>query len=78
MMDEKEKMAGETVERILENVIGDITKEYKAFNRENASEFERARHLGHYEILDALRDWLEIYGIDTAPFGLGENLEQYL
>lgn len=69
-------MSGEIIKYIIAKVIDYANEAREEANQNVDDDFYKGRKFAYYEILDSIKNEIEVRGYDVKEFGLGANLEK--
>ena len=76
MRDGKGKMNKEQMEYIIERVVNNALEANREARENTSNEFLQGKSLAYYEILDTIKNQLEIYDQDLKDYSLDLDLEK--
>lgn len=70
------KMSDETIKFILSRVIDNANDTVEELNENKDDDFYKGKKLAYYEVLDTIKNELEVRGLNLDEFGLNIDLEK--
>lgn len=77
-MRETQELADEALKAVMQSILEQALCAVSEARQNPRDAFKDGRALAYYEVLDTVKNQLEIYDSDANDFGLGMNLEVLL
>lgn len=77
-MRETQELADEALKAAMQNILEQALRAVSEARQNPRDAFKDGRALAYYEVLDTVKNQLEIYDSDANIFGLGMNLDVLL